>query len=258
MTTSTQLLRIAALCVCAFSASAWSQSTAESETQVKWGISGGFNHYTEPKLMQLQGPEAGLHFQISNMRDLENMQLEGDILLGAQKYTSAESGTISGVPNLESRYRALIAVSKDDTTGEVFYTGLAVHTLLNDLRGISSTGKSGYRRIATQLWLPLRWTINSTWELDAGMLIYGRHTSKLSDVGPNYGDVINTQRKGQYAQVSMSLALDNGDLLKPFIRYTHLGDSNIVPNREPSGTAYRYEPESQRWQIGAVWEFNSR
>lgn len=250
MTTSTQLLRIAALCVCTFSASAWSQSTAESETQVKWGISGGFNHYTEPKLMQLQGPEAGLHFQISNMRDIENMQLEGDILLGTQKYTSARSGTMTGVPNLENRYRALVSVYKDDATGEGFYAGVALHTLWNNLR----QGPGGYERTASQIWLPLRWHSADAWDLDAGLLLYGRHTSKLSQAVIGYTDVVNTQRKGQYVQFTGEVPLENGDTLKPFVRYTHLADSDRVA----MGGYYWLEPESHRWQIGAVWEFNSR
>jgi hypothetical protein len=250
MTTSTQLLRMAALCVCAFSASAWSQSTAESETQVKWGISGGFNRYTEPNLMQLQGPEAGLHFQISNMRDLENMQLEGDILLGAQKYTSTKSGTMTGVPNLENRYRALVSVYKDDATGEGFYAGVALHTLWNNLR--QSPG--GYERTASQIWLPVRWHSADAWDLDAGLLLYGRHTSKLSQAVIGYTDVVNTQRKGQYVQFTGEVPLENGDTLKPFVRYTHLADSDRVV----MGGYYWVEPESHRWQIGAVWEFNSR
>jgi hypothetical protein len=250
MTTHPQLLRIAALCLCAFSASAWSQDAAESETKVKWGISGGYNHYTEPKLMQLQGPEAGLHFQVSNVRDLESMQFEGDILLGAQHYTSTKSGTMSGVPNLENRYRAFVPVSIDAITGEGFYTGLAVHTLWNNLR----QAPGGYERSATQLWLPLRWHSADAWDLDAGLLMYGRHSSKLSQAVVGYTDIVNTQHKGQYAQFSMSVPLENGDTLKPFVRYTHLADSDRVV----MGGYYWIEPESQRWQVGAVWEFNSR
>jgi hypothetical protein len=45
------------------------------------------------------------------------------------------------------------------------------------------------------------------------------------------------------------------------VRYTRLADSNVVPNQEydPNQnrviTVGRYEPASQRWQIGVVWEF---
>jgi hypothetical protein len=92
------------------------------------------------------------------------------------------------------------------------------------------------------------------WDVDGGLLIYGRHTSMLSQVNSNYTDITNTQRRGQYAQVTMNVKLNNGDNLKPFVRYTHLADSNTVA----MGGKKWIEPESNRWQIGAVWEFNAR
>jgi hypothetical protein len=97
----------------------------------------------------------------------------------------------------------------------------------------------------------MRWRIDDMWELDAGLLIFGRHTSKLSEVNTSYQDIVNTQHRGQYAQVAMNVALSNGESLKPFVRYTHLADSNTVA----MGGKYWIEPESHRWQIGMVWEF---
>ena len=88
------------------------------------------------------------------------------------------------------------------------------------------------------------------------MLLYGVHTSLLSDVNAGYGDVTNTQRRGTYAQVSMNPSSEYGSNFTPYLRYTHLSDSNVVPNREPDGIAQRYEPKSQRWQIGVTWRFN--
>lgn len=108
----------------------------------------------------------------------------------------------------------------------------------------------------------MRWASGYGLEVDAGLLIYGRHTSKLSDVGPSYSDANNTQRHGQYAQLSMQLQMKDGEVIKPFIRYTHLGDSDTVLVRGPqnkcsSGFCTATEPMSQRWQIGAVWEFEA-
>ncbi len=233
------------------------QALEPSSTHVQWGVSGGMNHYKEPDLMQLKGPEVGLHSRITSWADMPNAQFEGDILLGKQKYTSVSSGSMTGVTNLETRWRAMLPLFSDSPTNEGFFAGVALHTLWNDLRGTSTfNGQTfgGYERSARQLWLPLRWSSGDMWEVDGGLLIYGRHTSILSQVNSNYTDITNTQRRGQYAQVTMNVKLNNGDNLKPFVRYTHLADSNTVA----MGGKKWIEPESNRWQIGAVWEFNAR
>jgi hypothetical protein len=62
---------------------------------------------------------------------------------------------------------------------------------------------------------------------------------------------VNTQHRGQYAKVTVNLTLENGDTLKPFLRYTHLGDSNSVVMNGQSWM----EPESHRWQAGVIWKF---
>ena len=232
------------------------QTVEPTSPHIQWGVSGGMNDYKEPGLMRLKGPEVGLHARFTNWAEMPQAQWEGDLLLGKQKYTSVSSGSMTGVTNLETRWRALVPAFSDAPTQEGFFTGLALHTLWNDLRGTSTfNGETygGYQRSAAQLWLPVRWASADGLEVDAGLLIYGRHTSKLSDVNRSYEDIVNTQRHGQYAQVAMNVALGNGDLIKPFVRYTHLADSNTVT----MGGKNWIEPESQRWQVGAVWEFNA-
>jgi hypothetical protein len=242
---------MAGICLSFFVANACSQDISEP-ARIHWGASGGINQYKEPGLMQLKGPELGLHARVTPWADMPSAQLEGDIFLGQQKYTSQSSGSMNGVTNLETRWRALWPVMPDIQEG--LSAGLALHTLWNDLRGTTTfqgTTYGGYQRSASQLWLPMRWHIDDMWELDAGLLIFGRHTSKLSEVNTSYQDIVNTQHRGQYAQVAMNVALSNGESLKPFVRYTHLADSNTVA----MGGKYWIEPESHRWQIGMVWEF---
>lgn len=234
--------------------SSWGQDAIE-QTQVQWGLSTGFNSYKEPDLMQLKGPEIGMHSRINQWAPMPLGQFEGDILLGRQNYDSKSSGSMSGVTNLETRWRALFPLFSDSPSKEGFFSGLAYHTLWNDLRGTSTfqgTTYGGYQRSASQLWLPVRWSSGDMWEIDAGMLIYGRHTSKLSEVNTGYKDIVNTQRRGQYAQVAINMALRNGESLKPFVRFTHLADSNTVA----MGGKFWVEPESNRWQTGIIWEFS--
>ncbi len=203
--------------------------------------------------MQLKGPEIGLHMRITGWHVMPNAQFEGDFLLGMQRYTSTKTGSINGVTNIETRWRALAPIFGNTSVQKGFSSGLAIHTLWNDLRGQTATGAGGYERSASQLWLPVRWASGDAWTLDAGFLIYGRHTSKLSQANTANSDIINTQHHGQYAQAAMTVKLSNGDALKPFVRYTHLADSNTVV----MGGKYWVEPESHRWQIGTVWEFNA-
>lgn len=253
MTNTSRFSYLAALGMSLWASTASSQDLPEP-ARVQWGVSGGVNQYKEPNLMQLQGPEVGLHMRAHRWAELPAAQLEGDFFLGKQKYTSEKSGSMNGVTNLETRWRALAPVFSDAPTNEGWFTGLAVHTLWNDLRGTTTfqgTTYGGYQRSAIQLWLPVRWASGDLWALDAGLLIYGRHTSKLSEVNTSYQDIINTQRRGEYVQVAMNVPLSQGDSLKPFVRYTHLADSNTVA----MGGKSWIEPESHRWQVGAIWEF---
>jgi hypothetical protein len=234
----------------------WAQSPERPSAQTQLGVSAGVNQYKEPGLMQLQGPELGLHASVTQWVAMPKAHFEADVLLGTQRYTSESSGSKDGVTNIETRWRVLWPVFSDTPTNQGLFAGLAVHTLWNDMRGTThfkGTTYGGYERSAAQLWLPVRWAIDDTWALEAGWLLYGRHTSKLSEASSSYADIVNTQHHGQYAQASVNVPLANGEAIKPFVRYTHLGDSNVVT----MGGSDWIEPRSQRWQVGVVWEFTA-
>lgn len=222
----------------------------EVESKVQWGMSWGVNRYTEEK-MQLLGSEIGLHARLIGLGMLPDWQLEGEVLVGRQKYTSTSTGEMNGVLNIETRWRALTPVYNTGVGQEGLSAGLGLHTLWNDLRGKTTTGHAGYERQATQLWLPVRWRGTEAWELEAGLLLRGTHTSRLSQANTTYTNIHNTQTSGTYVQASISLALDDGMQLSPFVRLTRLGDSDTVR----SGDELWFEPRSERWQIGAVLNF---
>jgi hypothetical protein len=225
--------------------------TTPAESQRQWGISGGVNRYTE-SLMQLSGPEVGLHARWSGLEQLPRWQLEGDVLLGLQRYTSQDSGSMRHVGNIETRWRGLYPVYATGQGDEGWSAGLALHTLWNDLRGKTTTHNVGYEREALHLWLPLRWTGANAWTWEGAVLLRGRHTSRLSEVRSTYTDVHNTQKSGVYLQASTRFDLKGGTSLNPFVRLTRLGDSDSAP----MGGSNWVEPKSQRWQIGAVWQFS--
>jgi hypothetical protein len=228
-------------------------SVAQSNPKpiLQWGVGTGINHYKEPGFMQLKGQEVGLHARAYNFARLPQLHLEGDLFFGQQDYSSEGTGTMNGVHNVESRWRALMPIHANTPKQHGLYAGLGIHTLWNDLRGISTTGNGGYERRAQQLWLPVRW-VSNFWEVEGGVLVYGKHTSMLSQVNttPPSNDVVNTQKKGVYVQGKLNVQLDARHALSPYVRYTGLSDSDKV-----SGA---YEPASNRWQAGVTWELTTR
>jgi hypothetical protein len=225
--------------------------TTSIESQPSWGISAGVNRYTE-SLMQLSGPEVGWHGRGYGLQQLPVWQLEADVLLGLQRYTSQDTGSMSRVGNIETRWRGLRPLYDAAPGDDAWSAGIALHTLWNDLRGQTTTRHVGYQREAVQLWLPLRWSRAKAWTLEGAVLVRGRHTSRLSEVRSTYNDVQNTQKNGVYLQATAHVALQNGSRLTPYVRLTRLGDSDAVRMADQ----YWVEPKSQRWQIGAIWEFS--
>jgi hypothetical protein len=157
---------------------------------------------------------------------------------------------MNGVHNVETRWRALMPIYANTPNQRGLFAGLGIHTLWNDLRGTSTTGNGGYERTATQLWLPVRW-VNNYGEIESGVLVHGKHTSKLSQASTSSprNDVVNTQKKGFYVQGRLNVQLDARHALSPYVRYTGLGDSDKVNGA--------YEPASNRWQAGVTWQFTT-
>ena len=158
------------------------------------------------------------------------------------------------VGNVETRWRVLGEIAPD--TG--WSTGLALHTLWNDLQGIAtdSSGNTynGYQRSARQVWLPIRWTPTQASSFELGTLITGKHTSALSQADPAaYTDITNKQKRGTYLQASVALGLPNGESLSPFVRVTHLATSDVVAMGGKNWT----EPNNHRVQTGVIWQFVS-
>ena len=236
----------AALCLSA-------PSVVHAQAAMTWGLSAGMNRYTEAN-MRLAGPELGLHVRAADVFPVTRLELEGDILLGKQHYSSTSTGSMRGVGNLETRWRMLAEIVPE--TG--WRTGLALHTLWNDLQGVATDSGgntfSGYQRTAQQFWLPVRWTPGDLWEYELGTLLRGKHQSALSQADPaNYSDITNKQKSGTYFQASVSLGLPNGERLTPFVRYTHLSTSDVVTMASKNWT----EPNNHRLQTGVIWQFVS-
>lgn len=213
-----------------------------------WQVSAGWQNYSEPQ-MNLKGPELGLHWQ---SRHLKAYTLEADAHVGLQNYSSALSGQLDSVLNIDTRWRALRAL----TTQPQWQYGLALHTHSNFLRGTTTLGFGGYDRLSTQVWLPVRWQSfgNQAWAMDAGWLLWGEHVSRLSKVNPNLQDVTNTQRRGVYLQVSQKMSSSRG-VIEPFARWTRVDDSDVSQVTVDGQTTGAYEPQNTRLNVGVKWHF---
>jgi hypothetical protein len=235
----------------------------------QWSTSAGYNHYREPSInMQLRGPELGLHLRVSQLPHMPRWQAEGEVLGSLQRYDSP-SGQLNNVENVETRWRLLYQIWPQADQG--LFVGPAVHSLYNDLRGITNLGSAGYQRESLGLWLALQWrqplsadgalSSLSNLELDAGGLLRARHNSYLSQANRNYPDIGNTQRKGLYVQAKLGFKAENM-LLQPFVRYTHVEDSEVttvaLKGNTLTGTLTGVEPASGRWQLGLQVSWPSR
>lgn len=213
-----------------------------------WRLSLGYQHYSEPA-MRLQGPEMGLHWR----RPVGiGMQLEAEALVGIQNYNSDSTGSLNEVLNVDTRWRVMQPLG----ALPAFSYGLALHTHYNNLRGTTSTDNGGYERISAQIWLPVRWSISSAqpWEIDAGALLWGRHTSRLSQAGPGNSDVTNVQRTGFYLQGSTTLASSYGPIT-PYVRWAWVDNSDEKVTQFTGLRQRVYEPRNNRVDVGLQWRF---
>lgn len=213
-----------------------------------WQMSAGWQNYSEPQ-MNLKGPELGLHWQ---SRHSDAYTLEADAHVGLQNYSSAQSGQLDSVLNIDTRWRVLRAL----TAQPQWQFGLALHTHSNFLRGTTTLGFGGYDRLSTQVWLPVRWQSfgNQAWAMDAGWLLWGEHVSRLSQVNANLQDVTNTQRRGVYLQVSQKMSSSRG-VIEPFARWTRVNDSDVSQVTVDGQSRGAYEPKNNRLNLGVKWHF---
>lgn len=227
-----------------------------------WSYSLGAQRYAEPA-MQLVGPEIGLHWRSRPIVGLRQAQLEVDALVGLQKYSSDTTGTMKNVPNIESRWRVLWP----STQWPNISYGLALHTHSNylNVNSPTTTGHGGYERQSTQFWLPFRFTgSGENWSalgpvksvrIDAGILLFGQHISKLSQVNAKtYTDIDNTQHTGIYLQSQLDYSTASG-IYSPYVRWTWVDDSDKVNGLVLGKQGVYYEPMNRRLQIGVEWKY---
>ncbi len=220
------------------------------------GVGAGMDHYRESG-MRLTGPAVNLRYELIT-EPQSPWLLEVGATLARMKYSSQETGNLSGVVDVGTDWRAFHALGS--VWGRPIHAGLSVRTHWNDLRGTTSTGHEGYIRKNVGVWGNLRWRQRlDTNEGDAvtvsytlGILLAGWHKSYLSQANSNYGNVLNRQHRGLTLGAQGRWRLEGRDV-EPYVQYTWVGNSDVIQ----SGDVWVTEPSNRRLLLGVVF-WNSR
>jgi hypothetical protein len=213
--------------------------------------------YVEPSIMRDHGVMYGPTAAYTWYHDALALRGEGRLAFGQVNYKSPFSGSMGDINDLALELRGLAGWelhAKEVTLTP--YAGLAYRYLRDDADGkVTSTGDGGYLRESNYFYSPIgvaammplagKWSFGATVEYDLFWL--GRQESDLSDVAPFYPSVTNHQDDGFGWRGSLRFVrhYEKHDLvLEPFIRYWHIGTSNISQGG--------YEPDNRTVEAGLM------
>ena len=215
-------------------------SAPSSPQRLAWGV--GLLRYQEPGLMRLTGPEVSLQaqYQPEHPNLPERMQLD----LGAAlvDYDSSHTGQLRDRAALNGRGTALWRLH---SAPGLWHAGLQIDLAWTDLRGTSSTGHRGYRRLGSKAWAVLEHESTEGARTSLGILVRGRQDSLLSDVGNR--DVTNTQRRGYFLAYQHVPLAPEWLSARPWARLSQV-------NRSDNDGIY-YEPRNRTLQLGVLFDF---
>jgi hypothetical protein len=210
--------------------------------------------YLEPDIAKLSGNRLGV---VGTGTLTGDSGIFGKIDLresyGRLKYEG--SGTMTGVPDLIIEARALVGLDWIGASVSLSpYLGLGYRYLFDDLRGNSSTGFAGYRRLSNYLYAPVgfttRFRLGEGWvlapTLEADVFLVGKQISKLSDTGiAGLIDVTNTQHSGRGHRASLMLEKDRW-VFGAWTQYWHIDKSDV----QSTGVGPGFEPENTTRESG--------
>lgn len=164
-----------------------------------WQLGGVISHgrYHEPRLMQLQGPRLGV-WAAKSLPEHGHWQpnLQGQLQSTVMQYSSPISGELANVPDHELDLRLTAQHPLSPANGSPLgylrveaYLGLGYRMHYNDLRGTTTHGHIGYRRLNHRLYLPLGIQMQTLAlnpvkiSMEYTPALYGTHTTYMTDVG---------------------------------------------------------------------------
>ena len=152
---------------------------------------------------------------------------------GEVDYTSAGTGTMTGIPDYQFETTGYLGKSIDGNINSrlTLFSGLGFRYLLN-ASGLkqSSTGHSGYDRESRYIYMPFGINYEKEkWEFRGEYLyfLYGQQTSKLSQVSANYPDITNDQEEGSGIKLTAKHYLENNMGIELYMDYWDIADSKL-------------------------------
>ena len=176
------------------------------------GLQAAGYEYDEPFFATLEGARIGVSGAYTFLGpDYLHSRIEARYSYAELDYTG--SGTLADVPDHILEARAL--VGRDYRAGRFVWTpyaGVGLRYLYNDLRGVTSTGALGYRRVSRYYYLPvgvtLRFPMGEGWvfapQLEYDAFANGKQRSYLGDAGLGFSDVTNRQGRGRGARAQLA------------------------------------------------------
>lgn len=218
--------------------------------------------YEEPGVMYLNGFKFGIDAsEIITFKNFWYLRSDGRLAGGLTDYFG--TGTMENI--LDIYYEGRLLLGKDFQIDELSivspFFGLGGRVLFNDLRGITSTGRIGYRRLSTYFYIPVgiihriklkeKVILSTTLEFDH--LVIGSQKSYLSDLLVGCSDVVNIQRNGFGLKVS-SMYEKNNWSVGPFLHYWNIEQSDYaitnVMNDVTTASFFWVEPHNYTAEFG--------
>jgi hypothetical protein len=192
-------------------------------------------------------------------------RIDAKLSFGQMDYSSDPSGTLNGIPDYLFELRTVAGYDWYTTPDWLLtpYAGLGYRRLSDDSGGMmSSTGASGYGRIANYFYFPLGmdishqltpdWRVGGNGEFD--VLFWGHQESHLSDVSVAEPDLNNKQQRGYGLRGSLKVQKIGEKYnfsLEPFVRYWHIAQSDVNIAVGPGGVIEAgYEPDNNSTEVG--------
>lgn len=191
---------------------------AKSNLLQDWQLGGVTSHgsYREPGYMQLQGSRVGI-WAARPLADRGHWQptFQGQLQSSAMHYSSPISGELANVPDheLDLRLTALHPLSSAIASPWGYllaggYLGVGYRLHYNDLRGYTTKGNIGYRRLNQRLYLPLGIQLQTqsanpiSFSMEFAPALYGNHTTFMTDIGGTQDATVKQKSQGFALQAS--------------------------------------------------------
>lgn len=217
--------------------------------------------YREPGLMQVEGLRIGLWTAYDWQTEGPwKLGVQGELHSGALRYTSAISGQLDNVPDHEVDFRVTafrpLKLATDSTAAWDWgiYGGLGYRLHYNDLRGTTSVGHIGYRRLNQRFYLPMGLKVEHkgpkkfTTSLEFTPVLHGTHTTYMTDVGGTQNATVPQRGRGWALQVGWQPI--PGWRLNAYHRHWTTDATRSWSSVINGSTRQYYEPSSQSNETG--------